>query len=245
MATIAPFPTLVLAALAAVAMAGCAVSVDLDDDTTRRIEEDSLPLGDLDAISISTDNGQVDVIAGNVTAVELRTVLVESDRGDAGYTVRREDTGATERLVIDGECDGGWLDRCSVGFRVVVPAEFDVDITTDNGRIDIDGIGGHLDVRTDNGAIDGDDLSAVTVFAETDNGRIELAFSDAPSEVDTQTDNGRIVVRVPDGETYDVDATSDNGAVEIDVADADDVDRRIRARSDNGAIDIEYTDLGS
>ena len=192
MATIAPLPTLVLAAFAAVAMTGCAVSLDLNDDTTRRIDEDTIPLGDLDALAITTDNGQVDVVAGNVTAVELRAVLVESDRGDADYTVRREATGDTERLVIDGECDGGWLDRCSVGFRVVVPADFDVDITTDNGRIDVDGITGDLDIRTDNGAIDGDDLGAATAIAQTDNGRIELSFADTPSTVDAETDNGRI-----------------------------------------------------
>lgn len=245
MATIAPLPTLVLAAFAAVAMTGCAVSLDLNDDTTRRIDEDVLPLGDLDSLSITTDNGQVEVIAGNVTSIELRAVLVESDRGDADYTVRREDTGSTERLVIDGECDGGWLDRCSVGFRVVVPADFDVDITTDNGRIDVDGITGALDIRTDNGAIDGDDLGGATAFAQTDNGRIELSFADAPDEIDAHTDNGRIVVRVPAGETYDVDATSDNGAVEIAVTDADEADRRVRASSDNGAIDIEYADPGS
>ncbi len=245
MATIAPLPTLLLAAFAAVAMTGCAVSLDVNDDTTRRIEEDTIPLGDLAALDITTDNGQVEVVGGNVSAIELRAVLVESDRGDASYTVTEAPGGGGGRLVIDGECDGGWLDRCSVGFRVVVPEHFDVAIETSNGRIDIEGITGDVDIETNNGAIDGDDLGSAIASAHTDNGRIELAFADAPDDVEVQTDNGRIVVRVPEGADYAVTADSDNGAIEIDVTDDPTAERSIRASSDNGAIDVEYVPSSS
>ena len=240
MAIIGPLPALVLAGFAAVAMSGCAVSLDVSDDTTRRIEEDTIPLGDLNALDVTTDNGQVEIVAGNVTAVELRAVLVESDAGDASFTVAETAGDDGGRLVVDGECDGGWLDRCSVGFRLIVPEHFDVTVHTDNGRVGIDGITGDVDITTDNGAIDADDLGSTTAIAQTDNGRIELSFTDAPTDVDAETDNGQIVVRVPEGADYDVSADSDNGAVEIDVTDAPSADRTIRAKTDNGAIDVEY-----
>ena len=98
-----------------------------------------------------------------------------------------------------------------------------------------------LDLETDNGAIEADGIDADEVSARTDNGRIRLAFDTAPSTVEALTDNGAIVIRLPDdGERYDVSATSDNGHVDVDIATGDGANRRVVADSDNGAIDIEY-----
>lgn len=240
MATIAPLPTLLLAAFAAVAMAGCAVSLDIGDDTTRRTEEQSIPLGSLTGLEVTTENGQIDVVAGAVTAVELRAVLVESDEGDATFEVTQEAGSEGERLVVEGECDGGWFDQCSVGFHVVVPEHFDVAVHTDNGRVGIDGVAGVVDVETDNGRVDGDALGAPSATVHTDNGRVELTYATTPDHIDVHTDNGGIVVRVPDGAAYSVDAATDNGSIAVAVADDPSADRTIRVRSDNGGIDVGY-----
>ena len=240
MALLTSLPALTVTALAAVAMTGCSISVDLDRDTMRRVEDESIPLGQIESIAITTENGQIDVIARDVAAVEVRAVMVESDAGDAAYTIERATVGDAERLVIAGECDARRFDPCTVGFRVVIPAQLDVDVATDNGRIDVDGVAGELDIDTDNGAIEAEALISTDVTAHTDNGRIELSFTSAPSAVDAETDNGRIVVRVPEPSSYAVDAATDNGAVDIDVTDDDGADRTIRARSDNGSIDIGY-----
>lgn len=237
-----PLPALALTALAAIAVSGCTASLDLGDDTTRRIDESTLTVDDVQVVRVTTDNGQVRVVGDDVPDVELRAVLVESDEGDASYEVTTEDG----RLTIAGECDGGgWFDQCSVGFDVVVPEDLDVSIETDNGRVEADGVAGTLDIATDNGAIDADDLRAADTTVETDNGRVELSFDTAPSAVDADSDNGAIVVRVPDdGSAYDVDATSDNGAIDIDVPSDPAAGRSIEVDTDNGAIDIEHRSDG-
>lgn len=238
-ATNTPLPTLLLAAFAALAMTGCAVSLDLDDDTTRRIVNDTVPIADLTVLDVTTENGAIEVAAGAVDDIEIRTVLQESNDGDAEYSIETDG----DRLVLVGECDSRWWRQCSVGFRVVVPADLDVMVETDNGRVGVEGLAGMLTIGTDNGAIEGDRLDTEVVRANTDNGRIQLQFDTAPTDVDAKTDNGAIAIRLPEGdEQYDVDATSDNGAIDVDVITDPTAERHVSADSDNGAIDIAYRD---
>lgn len=232
-----PLPALVFAAFATIAVAGCGVNVTLGDDATRRIENETVPVGDLRVLHVDTENGAVEVRGGAGDEISIRSVLQERHEGDAEAHIEVDG----DRLVIDGECDGRWWDSCSVGFIVTVPSEFDVEVSTDNGRIDLDGIDGDVDLTTDNGAIEATALGAPAVGAESDNGRIRLTFDDAPMSVTAETDNGAISVRLPDAATpYAVDADSDNGAVDVDVLTDSSARREVAARSDNGTIDIGY-----
>jgi hypothetical protein len=226
-----------LTVLAAVTATGCSVNVGHDEDTTSLTENDVVSSAGLTRVEIDTENGSVDVVGGPDGEISVRTVLRESDKGDAGYSIDEID----DRLVVTGECDAGWRDACDVSFVVTLPAGLDVDVSTDNGRIAIGGVGGAIELATDNGAIEGDALDARTVEANTDNGRIRLNFDEPPNAVDVETDNGAIDIRLPDDEnSYDVEATSDNGTVTIDVDDDPAAGRRISAESDNGSIDISY-----
>lgn len=232
-----PLPTLLFAAFAALAVTGCGIHIDVNDDTTRRIENDVVPAAGLTEVAVDTENGAVEVRSGPDDEISIRTVLEESHEGDAEYSIGT----VGDRLVLTGECDSGWRDHCQVAFVVTVPAEFDVDVTTRNGRIAVTDVSGRLELETDNGAIEGEALRATTVEAHTDNGRVRLVFDVPPSSVDVETDNGAIAVRVPDrAGVYDIDASSDNGSVEVDVRTDPGSDRRITVRSDNGAIDVDY-----
>ncbi len=236
-ASATPLPVLLLTALAALVVSGCTISLDLDDDAIRRVETETIDVDGLARIDVTTGNGAVEVVTADVATVTVRAELEESDAGDADFTV--ETIG--DRLVVRGECDRGWFDRCQVGFHVTVPADLDVDVTTDNGRIVIDGVDGELSVETDNGAIDATALTSDAVVADTDNGRIQIGFAAAPESVRATTDNGAIdIVVPPTGERYDVDARSDNGAIDIDVDTEASAAHRIVVDTDNGAIDVAY-----
>jgi hypothetical protein len=236
-ATNTPLPALLFAAIATLAVTGCAVSLDLDGDTTVRFEHETVPTGDLTLVDVDTENGSVEIVDGAGDAITIRVALRESDEGDADYSVVTEG----DRLHVRGECDHRWRDTCQVGFELVMPADIDVDVRTSNGRVAVDGLAGAVDVETDNGAIDGERLESRAVAARTDNGRIGLSFAVAPESVDAVTDNGSISLRLPDDRArYDVAAESDNGSVDVDVRTDSSAERLIVAESDNGAIDIRY-----
>lgn len=231
-------PTLLFAAVATITVAGCGITVNLDGDARRRITTDTVAVGDLRSLDLTTENGTIDVRATDADEITVESVVRAHDHDDAEVTIDADG----DRLVIRGECDDSWLESCSVGFVVDVPAAFDVDVATENGSVELFGVAGHVRIDSNNGAIDADGLSAPTVEAHTRNGRVRLTFIDVPGSAVAITDNGSITMQLPDGHTdgYDVDAATGNGAVEVGVRTDPASDHRITARSDNGSIDIGY-----
>ena len=238
-ATSAPLPTLLFAAVAALTVAGCGITVNLDDGgTERRVTTDTIAVGDLRSLDLTTENGTIDVRATDRDEITVESVLREHDEGDAEVTIDVDG----DRLVIRGECDDGWFESCSVGFVVDVPAAFDVDVSTENGSVELIGVAGHVRIDSENGAIDADALASPTVEAHTDNGGVRLTFVDVPGSAVATTGNGSITMHLPDGGTddYDVDAVTDNGTVDVGVRTDPESVHRITARSDNGSIDVGY-----
>lgn len=235
-----PLPTLLLAAVATVTIAGCGVTIDIDTDATRRVTTDTVAVGDLRALDVTTENGTIEVRAaddtGVVDEISIDSVIRAHDDEDADVSIDV----VGDRLVLRGECDDGWFETCSVGFVVEVPAGFDIEIATDNGRVEVVGLAGDIRIGTDNGSIRADGIGSSTVEAHSDNGGVRLSFVDVPGTAVATTDNGSITIEVPgdapDG--YDVDAATDNGRVDVDVHTDADSEHRITARSDNGSIDI-------
>lgn len=233
--TATPLPALVLMLSTAVALTGCSVSLDLGDDATTRTEREVVAVDAHTRIEVNTANGEVTVRSAETDEIEIVATLREADEGDATYRIETDD----DAVIVTGECDGGWLDPCSVGFEIDVPADLDVTVATDNGAIELDRIAGRVDLETDNGAIDAVALRSDDIRASTDNGAIDLDVVAPPDSVDAHTDNGAVTVRLPDdGVAYDVDADSDNGSVSIDVRTDPESDRRIVIRTDNGRIDV-------
>jgi len=234
--TSAPLPALFFAAFSTLAVAGCGVSLSLDGDTTSRIETEAVDADGVAELVISTENGPIEVVGAADGQIGIRATLEEHDHEAASFSVESEDG----RLTIEGGCDDDAWERCMVGFEIEIPSGIAVDIETDNGPVTVERLDRAVTVETDNGPIDASRLSGDAVRARTDNGRIDLEFVAAPTSVDTDTDNGAIVVRVPDG-VYDVEAASDNGPVEVDVDTSSTAERTIRAVTDNGSVRVERT----
>lgn len=235
MSVASPLQLLFLALLAALTVAGCGVSLEIGGDADRRVERRSFDVDGGATVIVTTENGAVDVRAATGDRVEVEAVLVASDAGDARFHVVE----AAERLEIHGECvDDSWWDECQVGFDVVVPDDVNLVVRTDNGHIGVDGAGADVELESGNGAIAAENLAASQARARTSNGRIALAFATAPADVEVRSGNGAVVVRVPEGDAYDVETSTHNGAVDVDVDRDPAARRQIRATTDNGAIEI-------
>ncbi|MGW2176748.1 DUF4097 family beta strand repeat-containing protein [Streptomyces sp. NPDC001732] len=113
-----------------------------------------------------------------------------------------------------------------------------LSLTADNGRVTVKDSSGPLELKSDNGGITAERVSAASVSARSDNGRIRLEFASVPDRVDAVSDNGGITVLLPDGATkYAVDAAADNGRVSVDVPRGDSR-HVVKVRSDNGEVDV-------
>ncbi|MFF8918594.1 DUF4097 family beta strand repeat-containing protein [Streptomyces sp. NPDC015032] len=109
----------------------------------------------------------------------------------------------------------------------------------DNGRVIVRDSSGPLGLESDNGDIFTEGVSAKSVSARSDNGRIRLGFASVPDLVDTVSDNGEITIELPAGSVkYAVDAVAEEGRVSVDAPRSDDSGHVVKARSDNGQVTV-------
>ena len=117
----------------------------------------------------------------------------------------------------------------------------DVDIVTVNGSLDLRAMKGRLGLRTTNGVIRVTGCTSSEVAPTTTNGRIELTFREAPTEVRARSTNGSIRIRVPEGDgSYFVNAVTTNGRINTDDFASDrSSERTISAITVNGSVTVE------
>ncbi|SCF66632.1 DUF4097 family beta strand repeat-containing protein [Streptomyces sp. Ncost-T10-10d] len=123
----------------------------------------------------------------------------------------------------------------------IVASGFDTPLTlhADNGMVTVRDSSGPLELGSDNGGILTEGISAKSVSARSDNGRIQLGFDSVPDLVDTESDNGGITIDLPGGSVrYAVDAVAHNGRVSVDAPRSDNSGHVVKARSDNGQVTV-------
>lgn len=212
----------------------------------------------IDTIDLALSSGSVDITAADVDEITVEARISDGLR-PTGHDERIEGN----RLVLRTTCPVALSSFCEVHYDVQVPVDMSVDADLDDGRLRVVGTVGSVDatndngsialidvegeihVASDNGLLDAEGLVADIVTAETDNGSIDIGFTEAPTYVVAQSDNGSVELRLPDvvGD-YRVETETDNGSTDLGVATDPDSDRRISATTDNGAIRVLSTDGG-
>jgi hypothetical protein len=205
-------------------------------------------------LDVHNDTGHVRVVGADTDEIVVTAEVSDGLRPTGHHEEVDGDT-----LEVRASCPMLFSEWCSVEYTIEVPADLDVvvrgdttltasdlagdvDLSTDNGRIEAARVSGDLRMESDNGRVVGTDLSSGGVDAGTDNGRVELSFAEPPRAVTATSDNGSIEVVVPKEPdvVYRVDADSDNGSVSTLVATDRDSERTITAFTDNGSVTLRH-----
>lgn len=106
----------------------------------------------------------------------------------------------------------------SVSYEIKVPKEFDLDLNSSNGRIDVDGSNGRLRMETTNGKINGKNISG-SARCNTTNGSINVSFEKVTQkdEMSFTSTNGSIKLYLPNDIKADVKARTTNGSIDCDL----------------------------
>lgn len=141
--------------------------------------------------------------------IDLQTHLTESK--------------ADIRVHLPKRPNSGWFSGNQVRGRV------DIDVTvpkaavlrkikTVNGTVSIDGVRGTVNASSVNGSIDATDLGT-DARIHTVNGQVKVSFAEIPagSDLDFETVNGSIVVRLPADAGVAVDGSVVNGSIDSDL----------------------------
>ncbi|BCJ38226.1 hypothetical protein Athai_57290 [Actinocatenispora thailandica] len=238
---------LVALLLAGGALTGCSMDVGLSGKTTHSVRSFDLSA---DSLTVLADN-DVTVVPGKAGAVTVDRWLTGKAANRASWQLHGDE------LRVTAPCVGVNL-NCGARYRVTVPADLAVSLSTDYGEVSAEGLTGglnvaaeHGDVRlsrmsgpirvsTDYGQVSADQLRSDDVMARSDNGDISLKFRTAPTRATARSTYGEISLTVPDS-SYHVVTQTKYGDVVSQLTDEPDAKRALTAETDNGDVAIHTT----
>ncbi len=109
-----------------------------------------------------------------------------------------------------------------------------IEITTNNGRIKVEGFAGHLKARTSNGVIRINGHSG-PVLLQTSNGAIDARNIGTPAELETS--NGTVEATLASGQDGPVSVRTSNGGVRLELPAS--WSGHVEAETSNGRVNLE------
>lgn len=198
---------------------------------------------------LKSDAGSVQIESHDSDRVEIKVEKKGRDAED--FDVKFSKDGNDVRVV--GEREGGWgwgNHSVSVRFIVKVPKDYNVDLKTGGGSIDLSDlkgtveantsggsitlgrIEGDVDVQTSGGAIRVDEVAG-NIDAYTSGGSINAKITKQPSDdCRLRTSGGSVTVHLAPQIAVDLDAGTSGGRVKSEF----DVDGRVKKQRIRGTI---------
>ena len=155
-------------------------------------------------LEIENTNGAIDVrthAAPTIIVKAQRTAKAMSEQGARELLARTnlEQRASADFVRLATPHNQGFSrgQQLEVRYEVLVPATIAVNLTTVNGKVELDGVTGAVALKTVNGGIEAQGLTGLRK-AETVNGSIRLGLGSLPSEgAQIETVNGSVAVSMP------------------------------------------------
>jgi Putative adhesin len=220
-----------------------------------RTVSDSVPAAGLTGVDVEGSTGSVHVIG----VEDSNTVNVRSRVSDGlrptGYRTFVRDG----RLVVRSTCPVYGSSWCSVSSTIEMPSDLGLSIQADGGVevSDVHGgvsahadggsvtatrVSGTLDLSSDQGRVEASGIDADHVVATSDQGRVDLTFTNSPRSVEARSDQGSVTVVLPEepGVVYATTLETDQGSAQSLIVQDHRSDRTIIATSDQGDVTVSY-----
>ena len=131
-----------------------------------RTERFTVPAADISRLFVDNDTGSVTIVGTDADEI---TIEAEVSEGLRSTGFRHEVVDST--LELHGSCPTFGSMWCRVTYRIEAPRGVDVEVSSDNGRVEISNIDGDVRINADNGSAELADLSGA-VAVDGDNGSV-------------------------------------------------------------------------
>ncbi len=207
-------------------------------------QELALPAVGLHTVSIKTDSGGVQVRPTPAADdnIHVHAVIRASGRDDQdavacldSIEIATPTSGSADSVQ---EIRWAWKTpkrpqwNASVSFEVAMPAALDLQVESQNGKLDVAGVTGACELKSKNGGIRAWAVAAQRLTASTTNG--ELDIESPASQLDLSTTNGRIQAALTGPAIAKGRVEARNGEVKISVDPKADVG--FQCKTNNGRI---------
>jgi hypothetical protein len=217
------------ALLASVGAAACDVRVNdqggvsVDVSEGGRAEDESTrtyPLAKGGRIDLQTENGDVELVGGKGTAVEVNTRRrARAGNDEAARELLKQqyttvDAGADRLSIQSLKAEGpeAFRRRVRTDYRITVPAGSVVTIKNQNGAVTLTDVNGRFTVDSTNGRVMGRGVSG-GLDAQMVNGMVIVQMVSVTGDIKVTTVNGHAILGVPPDTNATVEASSLNGGV--------------------------------
>ena len=164
--------------------------------------------------SIENQNGSIEIEVGSDSSVRIeaeKEAKTEDGLRDLEIVVEGSGNSVSVRTVQHSRRGSG-----GVSYRIVLPAEAQILVSTANGEVSITGIEGRVQAESVNGALRIEDITG-EIEAETTNGSIRASYRTVEGGRHRfETTNGEVRVYLPADAGGDLDAETMNGSIEVD-----------------------------
>lgn len=226
---------LVLASALVAGVAAIAVTVAWATSRETRVVN-SVVRGDVEGITLDAGDGAVEIVGGGEQADVLLRRTDESAFGHRPEIERRLRGGV---LHLRGSCPRGVLTSCEATWRLVIPDNVPVTVSTDGGDVAVRGFRGSAELRTASGEVRVDEFCGFALEVRTGTGDVDAGLTCPLARMSLRSRNGDVRASVPAGR-YRVDADSDNGSREVEgLTPADDAPFQVQALSTTGDVTVE------
>jgi hypothetical protein len=187
-------------------------------------------------VELRVESGSVTVVGGNATP-QVRVRREEASAFGRAPAEHRSLTGRALRLT--SSCPRVVVGDCSASYRLTVPDDVDVDVTTGSGRVRLAGFHGSATIHTDSGDVKVAAFCGFRLAAATGSGRIQAVAACAPKSLELSSVSGDADAVVPPGR-YRVTASSNTGRRRVAGLLSSRAARfRIDVRSRSGDVTVE------
>jgi Toastrack DUF4097 len=191
-------------------------------------------LGDLAGIRLDLQDADVQIDGGSA-AVEVRKV----DRYAFGRASSEQRSVRDGVLTLVSRCPDQVLGGCSTSYRLTVPDNVPVTVSTSSGAVRLTGVRASVKVNTGSGAISATRFCGHSLAAVSDSGAVTAGAECSVEQLTLRSRSGDVRAVVPAGR-YRVDAESDSGTSRVrGVTDADDALFQVQALSTSGNVSVD------
>lgn len=199
--------------------------------TSERDVSETTQLSQVTAVVVDSGNARLDIVGEERTDAHTTGHVRDSLRK---ATIRQYVDGGTLRIEV--RCSRVWMGPCGGDLTVAVPSDLRVDVSTDNGRVTVDGFENDVRVESDNGSVQITDIGG-NVDVESDNGAVRVVGVTGALTVDV--DNGSVRGSVSSPR---VKVSSDNGSIDLELLVRP---SEVEIETDNGRVDLRVPDDGA
>ncbi|WP_057832845.1 DUF4097 family beta strand repeat-containing protein [Colwellia sp. TT2012] len=187
-------------------------------------------------LKIETDVGAIDI---DTHAKEIVLITVEiSGKNEDDMEVSFIKSGDNVSIKGDFERSGFSFgsNHIKVTYKVTLPQNYNVDLNTSGGSIEIENLTGKVDAYTSGGSISLEDLQG-DVDIKTSGGSLDL--DNIIGQINAKTSGGSIKLKFPSNPTKDTKVKTSGGSITAYLA--KDVAVNLSAKTSGGRVSSEFT----